>query len=308
MRAVFLGSPEFAVPSLRALDRHPDIDVVLVVTQPDRPAGRGRSLSSPAVKVAAAELGIPVYQPESLREPEFAEPLVAVSPDMLVVVAYGELLRKHVLQLAPLGCLNVHPSLLPAYRGASPIPAAILNGDTMTGVSIMRLVRKLDAGPILAQLTLDVTPEDTAETLADRLAALAARMLPEVALAWERGEIQEREQDEASVTHTREWTTDDARIVWTQTASDIERLVRAANPWPVAWTTLDGERFRILAALSLADADEGSPGEARQIDRSVVVQTGAGALRLDTVQPAGKRAMASLDWWRGLRRERATFV
>jgi len=307
VRAVFLGSPEFAVPSLRALLEHPEIDVPLVVTQPDRPAGRGRSLTPPAVKVAATELGIPVYQPETLRPVESAEAILEIAPDVLIVVAYGELLRKHVLQLTPHGCLNVHPSLLPAYRGASPIPAAILNGDPTTGVSIMRLVWKLDAGPILAQQQLDVIDGDTSGTLSKRLAQLAAGMLPEVALAWTRGEIPEREQDDNVVTHTREWTTDDARIDWARSAVQVARLVRASNPWPVAWTTFNNERFRVLGATAVDAASSEDSGHVRLLAKLVMVTTGGGTLQLDTVQPAGKRAMPAIDWWRGLRLEHASF-
>ena len=166
---VFLGSPAFAVPSLISLAEHEKIDIPLVVTQPDRPAGRGRRLTPPPIKTAALERGIPVHQPASLRDEMSVEPIRAEEPDLLVVVAYGELLRRNVLELTPHGCLNVHPSLLPAYRGAAPIPAAILNGDTVTGVSIIRLIRKLDAGPIVAQQTVDITTTDSARTLAERL-------------------------------------------------------------------------------------------------------------------------------------------
>jgi methionyl-tRNA formyltransferase len=276
------------------------------VTQPDRPAGRGRTLSPPPVKLAALELDIPVYQPESLRDVVAALPITAIAPDVLIVVAYGELLRRHVLELAPHGCLNVHPSLLPAYRGAAPIPAAILNGDRTTGVSIIRLVRRLDAGPLLVQQELDITNTDTTASLSQRLAVLAAVMLPEVALAWTRGEIATWEQDEAAVTHTREWTADDARIIWDRPAAEIERLVRASNPWPVAWTTLSGERFRVLAATVGPDMQAG-PGEAYVADKAVLVATGDQSLRLDTVQAAGKRPMPALDWWRGLRTVRVQF-
>lgn len=307
MRVVFLGSPAFAVPSLRALAAHPEIDVPLVVTQPDRPAGRGRSLTPPAVKSAAEELGIPVYQPESLRDPAAADPLAAARPDVLVVVAYGELLRRHVLELAPAGCLNVHPSLLPRWRGASPIPAAILAGDATTGVSIMKLVRRLDAGPVVARQAVAVEPSDTTGTLGARLASLAATMLPEVALAWVRGDLQAREQDESRVTMTREWTTDDARIDWTRPAVEIERLVRAANPWPVAWTTLDGNRLRVVESR-LAGGAASVAGQVELEGTSVVVGTGAGRLELVTVQPAGKRRLAAGDWWRGLRVDRTDLV
>jgi len=302
LRVVFLGSPAFAVPSLVALAEDDNIDVALVVTQPDRPAGRGRTLTAPAVKTAALERGLPVYQPMSLRKDDAVQPLRDARPDVLIVVAYGELLRRNVLELTPHGCLNVHPSLLPRYRGAAPIPAAIINGDELTGVSIMRLVRKLDAGPIVMQVEAPVYPDDTTASLSERLAALSASILPDVTLRYVAGELRPVEQDEALATHTREWTTEDARIDWNQPAITIERLVRAANPWPIAWTT-DGElRLRIVQASLGQESATAPPGTASLQDGALVVATGDGELRLDVVQPAGKRAMAATDWWRGTRR------
>jgi methionyl-tRNA formyltransferase len=305
LRAVFLGSPAFAVPSLVALARHNNIEVPLVVTQPDRPAGRGRTLTPPAVKTAALELGLPVYQPESLRDDEAVQPLREATPDLLIVVAYGELLRRKVLELTPAGCLNVHPSLLPRYRGAAPIPAAILNGDPRTGVSVMKLVRKLDAGPIVAQFEIEIDPDATTGSLSNRLAELAAHELPVVALSYLADEIAPVPQDDDAATYTREWTTADAEVDWSLPASRINRLVRAANPWPVAWTTDGDTRLRILSA-GIADSDMSlEPGTITATNGVIVVATGDGGLRLDTVQPAGKRAMPAADWWRGTRRATA---
>jgi len=307
LKVVFLGSPAFAVPALVNLAAHDNIEVALVVTQPDRPAGRGRTLSPPPVKTASLELRLPVYQPETLREATAVEPLRDAAPDLLIVVAYGELLRRNVLELTPYGCLNVHPSLLPRYRGSSPIPAAILNGDRTTGVSIMKLVRKLDAGPIVAQVEAEVRPDDTTGSLSERLAEIAALTLPEVALRYVVGELPQVEQDDAVATITREWTTADAAIDWAQPAPAIERLVRAANPWPVAWTT-DGEtRLRVLASsLAAGGSLPGqTPGTVTTQDGTVIVATSEDWLRLDVVQPAGKRAMPATDWWRGTRRATA---
>jgi methionyl-tRNA formyltransferase len=307
LRVVFLGSPAFAVPSLVRLADHDKIDVALVVTQPDRPAGRGRALTPPAVKLAAIERGLPVYQPESLREDAAVQPLRDAMPDVLIVVAYGELLRRNVLELTPHGCLNVHPSLLPRYRGAAPIPAAILNGDTTTGVSIMKLVRKLDAGPIVTQVTEAVRPDDTTATLGERLADLASSTLPDIALRHVAGELRPVPQDDEIATYTREWTMADAMIDWTQPAEHIERLVRAANPWPIAWTTDGDVRLRILASR-IADklpltTDPG--GTVRMDSGRVVVAALDGYLELLQVQPAGKRVMQAGDWWRGTRRATA---
>jgi methionyl-tRNA formyltransferase len=306
LRVVFLGSPAFAVPSLVRLADHDKIDVALVVTQPDRPAGRGRALTQPAVKRAAIERGLPVYQPESLRDDADVQPLRDAKPDVLIVVAYGELLRRNVLELTPHGCLNVHPSLLPRYRGAAPIPAAILNGDTMTGVTIMKLVRKLDAGPVVAQVAEVVRPDDTTAKLGERLADLASRTLPDVTLRYVAGELYPVPQDDDVATYTREWTTTDAMIDWTQSSEHIERLVRAANPWPVAWTTDGDVRLRILASR-MADVSPFTtePTGTVQMDAGrIVVAASDGCLELLEVQPAGKRAMPAGDWWRGTRRRK----
>lgn len=308
LRIVFLGSPEIAIPSLQALARHPEIDVRLVVTQPDRPAGRGRRLTPPPVRLAADALGIDVIQPETLRDPVALDRIRQSEPDLLVVVAFGEILRKPMLEIAPLGCLNVHPSLLPKYRGASPIPAAILNGDPVTGVSIMKLVRKLDAGPLVAQCAIGVARDDVTGSLSIRLAELAAEMIPAIALGYARGTRVPIEQDHAAATFTREWTTDDARIDWSRPAVEIERLIRAADPWPVAWTTIDGERFRVTAASVVVASDvDNSPGEIVVVGGDVMTQTGQGMLRLVRVQPAGKKEMNAADWWRGRRGGAVTF-
>jgi methionyl-tRNA formyltransferase len=303
VRTIFLGTPDFAVPSLRALAADDKIELALVVTQPDRPAGRGRSLAPPPVKVAALDLQLPILQPDTLRDADTVDHLRAIGPDVLVVVAYGELLRRDVLELAPYGVLNVHPSLLPRYRGASPIPAAIMAGDSVTGVSIMRLVRRLDAGPILEQHQADIINGDTAGSLGERLAALAAACLPDAVVRWVAGEIHPTPQDDEQATYTREWTTADARIDWNAGAASIERLVRAANPWPVAWTTLAGDRVRVLSAQVVEDENATTiePGALARMGSRVVAGTGRGLLGLRDVQPAGRRAMLARDWWRGLR-------
>jgi methionyl-tRNA formyltransferase len=305
-----LGSPAFAAPSLRALAADPELSLPLVITQPDRPAGRGRHLAAPPVKLAALELGLPVLQPTSMRDSAALEALRAAAPDLLVVVAYGELLRRAVLEAAPHGALNVHPSLLPRYRGAAPIPAAILHGDERTGVSIIKLVRRMDAGPIVAQQEHDITPTDTTASLAERLAQLAAELLPNVCKDWAVGALPAREQDESAASYTREWIKDDARIDWHAPADAIERLTRAAQPWPVAWTVADGERLQVLhAASSWTQLDAvAPPGSVRLAGGRVLVQTGTQPLELSVVQPAGKRPMAAADWWRGRRGEALTLV
>lgn len=301
LRAVFLGSPEFAVPSLDALVSDPEIDVPLVVTQPDRPSGRGKKVTPPPVKQPAQRHDIELYQPESLRDAAAVEVLRKAEPDLLVVVAYGEILRKSVLELAPHGALNVHPSLLPKYRGAAPIPATILNGDTRTGVSIIKLVRRMDAGPILAQREIDVEPEETSKTLSEKLAGLAAEFLPVVCKAWASGELEAREQDESRASYTREWSRADAEIDWSRPVDEIERLVRAAQPWPVAWTMYGDKPFRVHEASIKEGRTRAEPGTVNFLDGKVLVAAGdGGVLVLERVQPAGSRAMSGVDWWNGL--------
>lgn len=307
MRVVFLGSPVFAVPSLISLADHDNVDVALVVTQPDRPAGRGRVLTQPPVKLAAIDRGLPVYQPASLRDDPEVQPLRDAAPDILIVVAYGELLRRNVLDLAPHGCLNVHPSLLPLYRGAAPIPAAILNGDPVTGVSIIKLVRKLDAGPVVAQFESEIDATDTTGSLGSRLSSLSAEILPDVTRRYIAGELPPAAQNDDLATYTREWTTADGQIDWSQSANEIERLVRAANPWPIAWTTDGDVRLRVLSSrvADVEPLDHELPGTVLVSSGRIVVATGSGGLELIEVQPAGKRAMPAGDWWRGTRRATA---
>ncbi len=303
LRIIFFGSPEFAVPTLSALADDDRFDVAVVVSQPDRTAGRGRRLVEPPVKTAAAERSLRVWQPQTLRSPEIVDKLKAANPDLFVVVAYGEIFRRDVLAIPTHGCLNVHPSLLPRYRGSSPIPAAILNGDKTTGVSIIEMVRKLDAGPIVAQREVELHGDETAETLSIELANLAARMMPDVAADWCNGRIDSRPQDDESATITRELTKDDGRIDWSRSAVEIEREVRAYSPWPTAWTTLDGKRLVVHSAKVWSEHGRGEPGMVGQAGRRVIVTCGASCLELREVQPEGKRMMLAEDWWRGLRRD-----
>ena len=298
-RVVFLGSPEFAVPSLQRLAADERFDVALVVSQPDRPSGRGRRLTPPPVADFATESGLPLFQPESLRDPDAFSRLESIEPDLLVVVAYGEILRRNVLQLAPGSALNVHPSLLPKYRGASPIAEAIRGGDPQTGVSIMKLVRRLDAGPVVAQSTIELDGHETTGSLGQRLADLAAAMLPDVCYDWLDGRLKAVDQDESAATYTREWTKADAAIDWNQPAVALERLVRAALPWPVAWTASDGQRLQVRSAAVTA-AVEGTPGTILQSGKRLIVATGEHGLELHSVQPQGKRELLALGWWNGL--------
>ena len=244
LRLVFMGTPDFAVPSLRALLSLGDVAgrrarVVAVVTQPDRPAGRGGHIQASPVKVAALEAGVPVLQPGRLRRPEHVAELRAYSPDLIVVAAFAQILSREVLDMPAYGCLNVHASLLPRWRGAAPIAAAILAGDTTTGVTIMKMDAGLDTGPILAQRAETIRPDDTAATLTERLATLGASVLVDTLGPWVSGQITPRPQDEAQATLTRPLKREDGLIDWGATAAaTVARMARAYDPWPGAASTV----------------------------------------------------------------------
>ena len=296
-RIVFMGSPEFALPSLRALaERYP---VVGVVTQPDKPAGRGRVLTPPPVKELAQELGIPVMQ-KRLREPDAFEQLQSWQPDAIVVAAFGQILRQNVLDLPHFGCINVHASLLPRWRGAAPIQYALLQGDPVTGVTIMRMDRGVDTGPMLAQQALDVRPDDTAESLSQRLSEVGARLLLETLPGYLAGKIAPLPQPEEGSTYAKMLNKEDGQLDFSQPALALARKVRAFNPWPGAFTTWQGNMLKVHQAH---DAENGgaAPGKASVIEGKPAIGTGEGWLVLDEVQPAGKKAMPGEVFLRGVR-------
>ncbi len=323
MRLVFLGSPAFAVPSLAALVAAGH-DVGLVVTQPDRPAGRGQKTTASAVAAYARERGLPLWQTASLRGAEAEARLAAVSADAMALAAFAALVPRNILELTPGGILNVHPSLLPRWRGAAPIQAALLAGDLETGVSIIRLVSALDAGPILLQERMPVGPEDDFVSLEPRLARLGADLLVR-ALAEKPEPVP---QDDAAATFCRRIERDDARIDWGQPAETIWRQVRAYRGWPRAFTHFDGRLLKILRATPLGGAHgrhagdvqtvedaaaawseasrAGEPGTVSLEDGVPIVATGAGRLRLDEVQLEGKRAMSGAEFARGYPRLNTT--
>ena len=310
MRLVFFGSPEFALPSLQALvaSNH---QVVAVVSQPDRPAGRGHAATPPPVKTAALALGLPVLQPEKLSDPESLAAIAALAPDAFVVAAYGQILRQRLLDVPPRGTLNVHASLLPRWRGASPVAAAILAGDDTTGVTLMQMVRALDAGPMLARVALPITPHDTTGTLEPRLAEAGAALLAQNLDAWLAGQLPATPQDEALVTYAPLLKRADALLDWSLPAVDLWRRVRAYHPWPVAFTPWRGEELRIHAAWPL-DVDSGQPpgtvlppsplppGAGDQ-DETFSVQTGHGALAICRLQRPGRREVSGIEFLRGQR-------
>ncbi|HFK2885605.1 TPA: methionyl-tRNA formyltransferase [Stenotrophomonas maltophilia] len=296
MRIVFAGTPEFAVSSLRAAARHHE--VVAVYTQPDRPAGRGRGLAPSPVKLEAVARGIPVYQPDSLKDAAAQQRLRDLQPDLMVVVAYGLILPKAVLAIPTHGCWNVHASLLPRWRGAAPIQRAIQAGDTKTGVCLMQMEAGLDTGPVLLHQELPIAATDTGGQLHDKLAELGAQVLSD-GLGLLRAGIKPiaRPQPEQGVTYAHKLDKAEARLDWAQDADALARTVRAFNPWPIAEATLAGERVRIHGAVAL-EADHGQvPGTVLAAGRDGIdIACGQGALRLRVLQREGGKAITAADY------------
>jgi methionyl-tRNA formyltransferase len=290
-QVVFMGTPEFAVPVLEALaDAH---QVVGVVTQPDRPGGRGRQLAPSPIKQVALERGLPLSQPQSLRTPEAVSQVAAWEPEVTVVAAFGQILRPDMLDLPPHGCLNVHASLLPRWRGAAPVPAAILAGDEVTGATIMQMDAGLDTGPILARREEPIRPDDTRATLEERLARLGAALLVETLPPYLAGDLLPQPQPEEGMTYAGQLRKQDGLLDWSTPAVELDRRVRAFNPWPGAFTTWRGRRLKVLRAAPLPGwRGDAPPGTVFALADGVAVATGAGALRLEEVQLAGKRRMA----------------
>jgi len=297
MRIVFAGTPDFAVPSLKACLTSA-YAVCGVLTQPDRPAGRGRKVAGSPVKVVATERGISLLQPESLRSPEEQQKLRDLGADLIVVVAYGLILPRAVLDIPRLGCINVHASLLPRWRGAAPIQRAILAGDECTGVTIMQVEPKLDAGPIYLRKPCLIQPGETAGELHDRLAQLGAEALIETLTSLENGSAKPEAQDESLVTYAEKLNKQEALLDWTQPACLLERKVRAFNPWPVAETRLLGEPLRVWRAQVLPERSHAIPGMVLPDRKTWDVATGDGVLRLLEVQLPGRRRVPAEDFLR----------
>jgi methionyl-tRNA formyltransferase len=300
VRIAFWGTPQFAHTVLIAL-LDAGRDVVGVITQPDRPKGRGRKLQPPPVKLLAEERGVPVLQPEKPRGDEFMDTLGALAPDITVVAAYGHILRAEVLELPNLGSLNVHASLLPELRGAAPVNWAIIRGYSMTGVTIMRMVEALDAGPMLLKASFEIPPNATAGELTERLAELGAATLLEALTSIEEGQAEEIGQDDADATFAPKLGPDEVRIDWTLPAREIDRWVRGSDPTPAAWSQLGDARVRIFSPQVLDAGGAGNPGQVVRADpkEGLHVATGSGLLGVGEVQPAGKRRMVAADWIRG---------
>jgi methionyl-tRNA formyltransferase len=300
VRVLFWGTPEFATPPLRALLGE-GFDVVGVVTQPDRPVGRSRSTLRPSpVKQVALEEGLPVLQPERPRGDEFLARLREIQPDISVVVAYGHILPREAIELPRRGTINIHASLLPALRGAGPIQAAIREGLAHTGVTIMRMAQKLDAGPIILQLLTPVNDDETYGELALRLSELGATALIESLALMELGQAREEQQDDSEATYAPKVDRASTRIDWSLDAPAVARAIRAYDPRPGAFTTLGGQEVKLFGARLAPRQDSKRPGEVVSVgDDGLVVACAEGAVRLLQVQPAAKRRITAAEWFRG---------
>lgn len=294
LRTVFMGTPRFAVPSLAALAE--EVDVTLVLCNPDRPAGRGRPMASPPVKEEAVRRGIPVFQPEKARHPDAVARIAAETPDLIVVVAYGHILPKSVLDIPRLGCINVHASLLPKYRGAAPINWAVVRGETVTGITIMRMDEGMDTGPVLHVREIPIGGEDTAETMFSKLSILGGEALREALRKRREGTLDETPQDAALATYAPKLTKEHGRIDWSRPSGEVRNLVRGMMPWPSAFAVHAGKTLKVL--LSAVAGESGAAGEAGEVVAlgrdGIAVACGEGILRLQVVQPEGGKAM---DGW-----------
>jgi methionyl-tRNA formyltransferase len=304
VRIVFFGTADLARPILAALAEQPSFAMVGVVTQPDRPRGRDLKVQPPPVKVEALARRVPVFQPERARHPEFVQQLAQLRPDLIVVAAYGQILPASILDLPQFGCLNVHTSLLPKYRGAAPIQWAILNDEPQTGVTIMKMDPGLDTGPMLTQAATPIAPGDNAQILHDRLAAMGAELLVRTIPDYISGGIRPQPQPVEGVSYARKITKEDGKLDWTQPARVLWCKVRGLTPWPGAFTYFaDGPRKLLLkiSQAELANADSGAAGEilAARPDEGLIVRCGTAGLRLLTVQREGGRRMSAREFLSG---------
>ena len=297
MRVLFWGTPEFAAAPLRALIGE-GFEVAAVVTQPDKPQGRTRKMVAPPVKQIALEEKIPCFQPATARDAELGEMLSVMEPDISVVVAYGHILPKRIIDLPQLGTLNIHASLLPALRGAAPIQAAIRQGLTETGVSIMRMVPALDAGPVIMQAPTQILDDETYGELQLRLSEVGALTLIEALTLMSLGEAKETPQDDSLATYAPKVTRDDAKIDWTLDAIEVSRTIRAYDPKPGSFTTRNGADVKVFGPRVIKNTG-GKPGQVISADRELIVAAGNDAIRISDVQPSGRSRMTAAEWARG---------
>ena len=302
MVVVFFGTPQFAVPTLRRLvdSTH---SVAGVITQPDRPRGRGQKITHAPVKALALERGIPVYQPDRLKPPEVADTLRGWRADVGVVAAYGRIIPEHLLTIPRFGMINVHASLLPKYRGAAPVHRAVINGESQTGVTIMRVVKELDAGGMFARVTRPIRPDETSDVVETALSEMGAELLVTVVDQLESGTAREEPQDDTQATYASRLTKEEGLIDWTRSASEIHNRIRGLYPWPHAYTFFNGTRLIVLrSAVANAGASATIPGTILRVTpEAIYVATGDGELAMLDVQPEGRRAMRAHDFLLGHR-------
>ena len=303
MRIIFMGTPEFAVPALERLIAS-GYEVAAVYTQPDKAAGRGRVMEEPPVKKAALRHNLTVLQPENFKSAETKRQLLELKPDTIVVAAFGQILPRSVLEIPAFGCINIHPSLLPKYRGVAPVPAAILNGEEFTGVSIMLMDKGIDTGPVLTSVHVPVLQQDTTETLMQKLANTSAQLLLDTLPGWFRKEITPQLQNNGEATYTKMLTKEAGEIDWKLPAVQIWRQVRAYQPWPGSYTRWQGKQLKILEAVPLTGEVTGEAGTVLNVNKNEAafgVVTGNGILGVKKVQMEGKKAVTADEFLRGQR-------
>lgn len=299
MRIVFMGTPEFAVPSLEAIVRAGQ-KVVLVTTQPDKPAGRGMKMTKPPVKVAAQQLGLPVFQPEKLNVPESLQVIASTKPEVIIIVGYGRILREQCLAIPPKGCINVHPSLLPKYRGPAPIQHALLNGDEVTGVTTMFMDVGMDTGNIILQRAVPIDPDDTAGTLSCKLAQVAADLLVETLTLMEKGEVPSIPQDDEQATWAPFLPPEIAHLDFRQPAERLRNIIRALNPEPGAFAFFHNKRVKFWRAKAIAGQADALPSTIVVVDKErLLIATGRGLLSPTELQTEGKKLLPISEWLKG---------
>ncbi|MFA5029522.1 MAG: methionyl-tRNA formyltransferase [Patescibacteria group bacterium] len=298
-KIIFAGTPEFAVPFLKALTEDSDFEIIGVITQPDKPSGRKQEFVPSPIKQLALKLGLKIWQPGSVKNnPELEKELKQVSPDLLVVVAFGQIIPQEILDLAKFGNINVHPSLLPKYRGASPVQSAILTGETKTGVTIMLMDQKMDHGPILSQKTLLLNSEETNQSLHQALAELGVPLLLTTIKGFLGGKIKPQEQNHESATFCQTITKDSAKIDWSNAAIEIKRKIYAFYPWPGVWAIWGGKRIKFFPPAEIVN-DSKKPGEIFLSGDGLAVGCGQGSLKISKLQLEGKKEMTAQEFLRG---------
>ena len=305
---IFMGTPDFAVPCLDKL--HQNYNVTAVITQPDRPKGRGQHLAKSPVKVYAEEHNLPVYQPEKIKTAEFTEKLRQMQPDLIIVVAFGQILSQEILDIPKFGCINVHASLLPRWRGAAPIHWSIIGGDTETGVTTMYMDAGLDTGDMILKAKTVITPEMTTAQLHDALMMQGADLLIETIQSIENGTVSREKQDDSLSCYAKMLNNDNCRIDWKKSAQEVHNLVRGLNSWPIAYTTLNGKKFKIWQT-KIVDADTTGKTPGQIIDltkKGIIVATGNGAMELLQIQPPNKAKMPASSYINGHRQELSSDV